>query len=422
MLSVKFTWLEAAAAAALVLAVAAVAALARRRSDSPRRAATALLAREAGLLLGLFALWTYAGSKSEVSLIEAVRRAAWIWHAERAAGLPSEWALQRAFLPHPLLVEALNWYYAVLHFPALIGCLVWLFAWHRGEYWRVRTLVVLFTAFSLLVQFIPVAPPRLLPLDRMTDTGLAYGQSVYGTHAGLDADQLSAMPSIHVGWALLVAIVVVTTARSRWRWLALAYPALTTLAVVVTANHFWLDGIAAAALLAASIGIQRGAGPAWRALAGRAAAAPRPDPAPGAVGLVAAMAAVASVGGVWAGRVPASEMPADEADAGADRTGGAVRAPGHAGAPVTGAPARSAGAHSRAARQDGRPGGGCGGRAAVSVSPAARNHQARRRAAGRGGHAGQSREQDGRLSARPGPGWPAIPPAPCRRSPSTPPS
>jgi PAP2 superfamily len=266
MLSVKFTWLEAAVATALVLAVAAAAALARRRSGSPRLAGIAVFAREAGMLLGLFALWTYAGSKSEVSLAEAMRRASWIWHAERDTGLPSEAALQRLFLPHPLLVEALNWYYAVLHFPVVIGCLVWLFVWHRGRYWRVRTLVVLFTAASLLVQFIPVAPPRLLPLTRMTDTGLAYGQSVYGAHTGIDADQLSAMPSIHVGWALLVALVVVTTARGRWRWLALAYPALTTLAVVVTANHFWLDGIAAAALLALAIGLQRAAGPAWRAL------------------------------------------------------------------------------------------------------------------------------------------------------------
>lgn len=122
-----------------------------------------------------------------------------------------------------------------------------------------RTLVLVFTAVSLLVQVIPVAPPRLLPLTGMTDTGLAYGQSAYGTHAGIDADQLSAMPSIHIGWALLVALVVVATVRSRWRWLALAYPALTTLAVVVTAKHFWLDGIAAA---------QAAAGP--HARAGRA--------------------------------------------------------------------------------------------------------------------------------------------------------
>src|SRR5262250_1253176 len=120
MLSVKFTWLEAAVATTLVLAVAAAAALARRRSGSPRLAGVAVLAREAGMLLGLFALWTYAGSKSEVSLADAMRRGAWIWHAERDMGLPNEQTLQQVFLPHPLLVQAFNWYYAVLHFPVLI--------------------------------------------------------------------------------------------------------------------------------------------------------------------------------------------------------------------------------------------------------------------------------------------------------------
>ena len=89
----------------------------------------------------------------------------------------------------------------------------------------------------------------MLPGTGLVDTAVLYHQSVYGSVAGFNADQLSAMPSVHVGWAILVAVAVITTARTRWRWLILLYPAVTTLAVVVTANHFWLDGIVAAALL-----------------------------------------------------------------------------------------------------------------------------------------------------------------------------
>ncbi|WP_407647152.1 phosphatase PAP2 family protein [Actinacidiphila soli] len=39
----------------------------------------------------------------------------------------------------------------------------------------------------------------------------------------------------------------------RWRWLWLIHPALTLLVVVATANHYWLDGIAAAVLLAVAL-------------------------------------------------------------------------------------------------------------------------------------------------------------------------
>jgi PAP2 superfamily len=378
MLSVKFTWLEAAIATGLVLAVAAAAALARRRSDSPRPALIAMFAREAGMLLGLFALWTYAGSKSEVSLAEAMHRAAWIWHAERDLGLPSEQALQQVFLPHPLLVEALNWYYAVLHFPVLIGCLVWLFVRHRGEYWRVRTLVLVFTAVSLLVQFIPVAPPRLLPLTGMTDTGLTYGQSVYGAHAGIDADQLSAMPSIHIGWALLVALVVVATARTRWRWLALAYPVLTTLAVVVTANHFWLDGIAAVAVLALAIWAQRAAGPTYRALAG---AIRRSSPATAAAAMADAAVMADAPEMVPVGAMTA-HAAAERGMTAAAKAGGAPE-PGQSPDQAQAAP----GGHARASNGS-RP---CA--RAIRARATSRNQPGRRPQAG---HATPSHDQDGR--------------------------
>ena len=190
--------------------------------------------------------------------------------------LPSEALVQRAFLRHPLIVEGLNLYYAGLHFAVVIGCLIWVYIWHRRQYPRVRTTLVLFTAGALLIQLVPVAPPRMLPGDGMIDTAVQYGQSVYGSVAGFNADQLSAMPSVHVGWALLVAVVTVQLSRSRWRWLALGYPALTLLAVVVTANHFWLDGIAAAVLLALALVVQRAGRIAqhrlrvrWRARAGQ---------------------------------------------------------------------------------------------------------------------------------------------------------
>ncbi|MGP7996672.1 MAG: phosphatase PAP2 family protein [Streptosporangiaceae bacterium] len=253
MVDLELSW-QAAAVTAACLAGASVAC---RRARPPRLRATAGFMREAAVLLALFALWQLAGSYAVMGPGGALGRAQWIWHAERVVHLPPESEVQHAFLSHPLIIQALNLYYAGLHFAVVISCLAWVFIWRRRQYPQVRTTLVLFTAGALLIQLIPVAPPRMLPGDGMIDTAVRYGQSVYGSVAGFNADQLSAMPSVHVGWALLVALVVVQLSGSRWRWLALGYPALTLLAVVVTANHFWADGIAAALLLALALVVQR---------------------------------------------------------------------------------------------------------------------------------------------------------------------
>jgi len=253
MINLALSWQEAGVSAAC-LAVAAVAA---HRSRRPALVSAGGFARETAVVLALFGMWQLAGTYVLMGPEGAVDRGQWIWHAERAVHLPSETVVQHAFLPRPLIVQALNLYYAGLHFVVVIGCLIWVYVWHRRQYPKVRTTLVLFTAAALLVQFIPVAPPRMLPGDGMIDTAVRYGQSVYGSVAGFNADQLSAMPSVHIGWALLAALVIVEVSGSRWRWLALAYPLLTMLAVVVTANHYWLDGIAAALLLALALVVQR---------------------------------------------------------------------------------------------------------------------------------------------------------------------
>lgn len=210
--------------------------------------------REAGLVAALYALWQLAGTVSVLGGEGAFDRARQILRIEHDARLPSEHGAQRLITGHPLLAQAANWYYAAMHFAALGVLLLWLFARHRRRYPEVRSVLVLLTAGSLLIQLVPVAPPRLLP--GYEDTAARYGQSVYNV-SGLSVDQLGAMPSVHVGWALLVGWAVVRVSPSRYRWWVLAHPVLTVFVVVATANHFWLDGIVAAGLLLAGIAALR---------------------------------------------------------------------------------------------------------------------------------------------------------------------
>ena len=249
--NIMWTWQQAAAVAG---AVAVVWGVLKARGAAPRARPFVF---EAALIILLYGLWQLVGSLAGNGDYTAVDRGRWIWDTERALWLPSEKTLQGWILPHPLIVQAANLYYATMHFTVLIIFLVWLFTRHRAQYGRWRTVLALLTAACLLIQFLPVAPPRMVPATGMVDTAMVYNQSVYGTIAGFQADQLSAMPSVHVGWAVLVAVAVCSVTRSRWRYLAVLHAALTVFVVVVTGNHFWADGIVACALLLAAFGIER---------------------------------------------------------------------------------------------------------------------------------------------------------------------
>jgi hypothetical protein len=214
-------------------------------------------AREAGVVTVLYALWQLAGSLAVGGLSQAKAHAWWIWHTERSLGLPSELAAQRLLLPHPLLSQVANLYYATMHFGVLIAMLIWLFVRHRDAYPAVRNAMAASTAICLLISFIPVAPPRMLTPLGFVDLAARYGESVYGAAgANVGADQLSAMPSVHVCWSVLVAWAVITASTSRWRWLILAHPIVTVFVVVATGNHYWADAIVAVAIVGVVLAVQ----------------------------------------------------------------------------------------------------------------------------------------------------------------------
>jgi hypothetical protein len=249
-----FTWQVSVAAAACLLGFAL---LTRRRGG--RWTSAADYCREAALILALYAVWQLSLDFLVTSVTGAVPHARWVWHVERSLHLPSEVSVQRAALDHPVVIQALNLFYSIVHFPALIVFLIWLFARHREHYSDARTTLVLLTGACALLQAIPVAPPRLLANLGFVDAGALYRQSPYAAGGLRDPGQLIAMPSVHVAWAVMIAAIVVQVSRSRWRWVVLAYPVLTVIAVVATGNHWWLDGIVALALLALALLVQQAA-------------------------------------------------------------------------------------------------------------------------------------------------------------------
>ncbi len=220
--------------------------------------------RELVVLNILFVVWRLVGGVSLLHASGAFSRGRSLWQAERWLHLPNEAALQRMVLPHATFSRICNGYYEWAHAPLLALTLIWLLWRHREAYGRWRNLVVVFTGISLVVGFLPIAPPRLVPGLGMVDLADRYHQSVYGALGSGITDQLSSIPSVHIGWAVIVAAAIVAVSSSRWRWIAVLHPLITLYVIVVTANHYWLDAVAAVVLLGIIEAVRRWFVQTWR--------------------------------------------------------------------------------------------------------------------------------------------------------------
>lgn len=217
------------------------------------------IVRELLLVAGLFLVYKLGRQLATGHTAEAFSNAHRVWDFERWAHLPSESSVQQLLLHGDVLVKAANTYYATVHFPATLAFLVWLYLRRPAHYVWARRVLAAVTAAALAGHLLfPLAPPRMLAATGLIDTARVYGPSVYGPPSTDHlSNQFAAMPSLHFGWALMVAIGLIAATRSRWRWLWLLHPALTLLVIVGTANHYWLDAAVAGVLLGVALVVVR---------------------------------------------------------------------------------------------------------------------------------------------------------------------
>ena len=248
---------EQAATASIVLLVAS---LVLRRVDRPPQARTlAAFAQETALVSFLYMLWRLARQLPLLHEEGAIERGQWIYDVQRSMHLPSELAMERWLAQHHLLAELTVQYYATVHVPGLLCFLVWLWVRHRDQYPRWRNALAITTGFCLFIRFVRVSPPRLTPGHGFWDLAAQLGHDIYGPVGTGASDQFAAMPSIHVAWATIVAFGIWHCADSRWRVIGPLHLVLTFWAVMATANHWWLDGLVAVALVGLSLAIDAGA-------------------------------------------------------------------------------------------------------------------------------------------------------------------
>jgi len=174
---------------------------------------------------------------------------------ERWLGVFWEPGLQTWALGHDWLITAANWIYVWTYWPTLAGTMIWLFLRHRSALPIYRNALLLSGAIGLIgFATFPLAPPRFLSSHGFVDT-VAMGSDAYATlYPSSVANWYAAMPSLHVGWTLLMGIALMRQSRHPLiRGIGIGLPLAMFAATVLTANHYLADGVVGA--LVALVGL-----------------------------------------------------------------------------------------------------------------------------------------------------------------------
>jgi hypothetical protein len=185
----------------------------------------------------------------------AQRNALQVIKAEQHLSLFHEAAVQRWFLPYHRVIEAWDIYYGTIHFVVPVLALFLLWRWTPGRYRHHLNALALATVLGLIGFWLyPLAPPRLLPAHYgFVDTAARIGgMGPFDSGSMRDTGNLfAAMPSLHLAWSTWCAVVLVPLLHRPWqKALAIAYPVITLAAVVITGNHYVLDGVGGLIVLA----------------------------------------------------------------------------------------------------------------------------------------------------------------------------
>ncbi len=157
------------------------------------------------------------------------------------------------------LRDFFDFYYESFHFVVPLTVLGVLY-WRRPADYRWARASLGFATLLALIGFwlFPLAPPRLMPTLGIIDTvhgAQDFSKPDYGTLTAL-TNQYAAMPSLHFGWSLWCGVVIAVIAPKRWmKALGLLHPLFTVSAIVATGNHWVLDAVGGAVVVAAGFGL-----------------------------------------------------------------------------------------------------------------------------------------------------------------------
>ncbi len=215
------------------------------RPLATRRAASMRVVSETAVIVLAALLYFFVRGLMETRVALAFDNADRVIATERALGIFHEPWLQEKVLDTCWLATLANRVYIFGHWPVIAATLGWLIWKHREHFATYRSALLLSGAIGLVffVMF-PVAPPRFLADHGFIDTVTLHTHAYRVLQPPAFTNQYAAVPSLHVGWNLLMGIAIVRHSSSRWaKAFGWTMPLAMWLATVVTANHYLIDGI-----------------------------------------------------------------------------------------------------------------------------------------------------------------------------------
>ena len=208
------------------------------------------------LLLLWFLLFTRLDAAAGRDLAAANANAHALQSLEHAAHIDVERSANGWLAGNPVLSHLAVYLYR-LYYVVVAGALLWVFVRHAEVYREVRRTMVAMMVLVLPVYWaVPMSPPRLA-LPGAVDIVARYDiLNQAGRESWTSPSHYTAMPSLHVGWALWCAYAVWSALRGTHPRLALVpwlFPLLMAADVLATANHYVLDVAGSLTLLAAAI-------------------------------------------------------------------------------------------------------------------------------------------------------------------------
>ena len=185
---------------------------------------------------------------------------------ERGVHLFFEPHVQGWAINHAAVIHVADWMYVNSHFLVTTTFLIWLYVARNHAYYFVRNMFMIAMLFALLGYVLfPTAPPRYLPEWGFQDTVADFFGAGVSQGASVLYNPYAAMPSMHVAFALMIAVPAIQLMRHRalkivWGF----YPLLVTFVVISTGNHFWLDGAVGALVAVCSAVLAMNTFARWR--------------------------------------------------------------------------------------------------------------------------------------------------------------